>query len=275
MPITEVTLSTDQQPFPVAACITPEPPRTPGPTQPYEGVEVDARLTSGFPFSLSFSNHCLDLHGLTACPATKKVPAGAWRVRTEVQAGNLYSNGAVGGLSDFIRCSLSARRPVPRLYRKARRSHHGRRGAAAVVLADELPPYRPFGARLPTLVMRFAAWMGLTSKRTPRLRARLFDQDRTESLSPPSWAGTGTRVYMGGGGLAFPSWAGTCERSYRDRGGRACRGASRRLDHQRTAPARPRLPEPDRPLCCGNRAVITGTGRPPGLDAVFRREQEP
>jgi hypothetical protein len=29
-----------------------------------------------------------------------------------------------------------------------------------------------------------------------------FDQDRTESLSPPSWAGTGTRVYMGGGGLA-------------------------------------------------------------------------
>jgi hypothetical protein len=43
--------------------------------QPVGAVEVDAGNLYGFPVELAFSNHCLDLHGLTACPAT--VPAYA------------------------------------------------------------------------------------------------------------------------------------------------------------------------------------------------------
>jgi hypothetical protein len=33
-------------------------------------VEVDAGNSYGFPIAISFSNHCLHLHGLIACPAT-------------------------------------------------------------------------------------------------------------------------------------------------------------------------------------------------------------
>jgi hypothetical protein len=50
-----------------------------------------------------------DVGGSQEAVLTQKVPAGAWRVRTEVQAGNMFSNGGFGGdVSDFIRCSLSA-----------------------------------------------------------------------------------------------------------------------------------------------------------------------
>src|ERR1019366_9343820 len=82
-----------------------------------------------------------------------------------------------------------------------------RRGTAAEVLTDELPLHRPLGARQPTPVMRSTSWVKLALQWTPLFRARSFDQDRTESLSPPSRAGTGTRVYMGGGGLAARSSA--------------------------------------------------------------------
>jgi len=50
-----------------------------------------------------------DAGGTQESVMTQKIPAGAWRVRTEVQAGNMFSNGAFGGdIRDFIRCSLSA-----------------------------------------------------------------------------------------------------------------------------------------------------------------------
>lgn len=64
---TEVVLSTDLRPFPEAACLI-LPPTKPQP--PIDGIEVDAGNVTGFPIALSFSKHCLDLHGLTACPAT-------------------------------------------------------------------------------------------------------------------------------------------------------------------------------------------------------------
>jgi len=66
---TRVALSTDRQRFPIAFC----PAFLYQGLQPPEnGVEVDGGSENGFPFpvALSFSKHCLDLHGLTACPAT-------------------------------------------------------------------------------------------------------------------------------------------------------------------------------------------------------------
>jgi len=66
---TQVALSTDRQPFPIAFCPAflyqgLQPPKN--------GVEVDGGSDNRFPFpvALSFSKHCLDLYGLTACPAT-------------------------------------------------------------------------------------------------------------------------------------------------------------------------------------------------------------
>ncbi|MGC9961595.1 MAG: hypothetical protein ABSE47_06790 [Acidimicrobiales bacterium] len=64
---TEVALSTDSQPFPVAYCPVflyqrPQPPNN--------GVEVDTGRIAHFPVALSFSKPCLHLQGLTACPAT-------------------------------------------------------------------------------------------------------------------------------------------------------------------------------------------------------------
>jgi hypothetical protein len=65
--VTEVALSTDQRPFPVPACPMVAPPEA---RQPVGAVEVDAGNRYGFPIAISFSNHCLHLHGLIACPAT-------------------------------------------------------------------------------------------------------------------------------------------------------------------------------------------------------------
>ena len=67
----EVVLSTDR--FPVALSCAAR--RNPGPVYPGDGVEVDAgsKTLSELAMEglyLSFSAHCLDLHGLTACPAT-------------------------------------------------------------------------------------------------------------------------------------------------------------------------------------------------------------
>lgn len=60
-----VTLSTDAHPYPVLYC--PEIPQTA--EQPKDGVQVDAGLRTEPQVTLSFSTHCLNLGGLTACPA--------------------------------------------------------------------------------------------------------------------------------------------------------------------------------------------------------------
>ena len=61
-----VTLSTDQRLYVVPFC----PVTLPRPQQPESGVQVDSGLRTEPNVTLSFSHHCLDLHGLTACPAT-------------------------------------------------------------------------------------------------------------------------------------------------------------------------------------------------------------
>jgi hypothetical protein len=43
---------------------------SPTPQQPENGVQVDSGLRTEPTVTLSLSAHCLDLHGLTACPAT-------------------------------------------------------------------------------------------------------------------------------------------------------------------------------------------------------------
>ena len=63
---TTVTLSTDRHPLLVVLC--PLFPSTPQP--PENGVQVDSGLRTEPTVTLSLSAHCLDLHGLTACPAT-------------------------------------------------------------------------------------------------------------------------------------------------------------------------------------------------------------
>jgi hypothetical protein len=60
-----VVLSTDlHQQF------LPCPLELPRPQLPNEGLQVDAGSNLELPPGLAFSTHCLDLHGLTACPAT-------------------------------------------------------------------------------------------------------------------------------------------------------------------------------------------------------------
>jgi hypothetical protein len=61
-----VTLSTDARHFLIPFC----PRVTPTPRQPENGVQVDSGLRTEPTVALSFSAHCLVLHGLTACPAT-------------------------------------------------------------------------------------------------------------------------------------------------------------------------------------------------------------
>jgi outer membrane protein assembly factor BamB len=63
---TTVTLSTDARPFLVPSCA----PVSPTPQQSENGVQVDSGLRTEPTLTLPFSAHCLDLHGLTACPAT-------------------------------------------------------------------------------------------------------------------------------------------------------------------------------------------------------------
>jgi hypothetical protein len=61
-----VTLATDAQPYPIYYC----PFIRPAPEQPENGVQVDSGLRTEPMLTLSFSRHCLNLHSLTACPAT-------------------------------------------------------------------------------------------------------------------------------------------------------------------------------------------------------------
>ncbi len=63
---TTVTLSTDVRPMLLPPC----PYFPPTPQQPENGVQVDSGLRTEPMVTLSFSDHCLVLHGLTACPAT-------------------------------------------------------------------------------------------------------------------------------------------------------------------------------------------------------------
>ncbi len=63
---TTVTLSTDRHRLLAVFC----PRMSPTPQQPENGVQVDSGLRTEPTVTLSFSAHCLVLHGLTACPAT-------------------------------------------------------------------------------------------------------------------------------------------------------------------------------------------------------------
>jgi hypothetical protein len=63
---TTVTLSTDVRPMLLPPC----PYFPPTPQQPENGVQVDSGLRTEPMVTLSFSNHCLVLHSLTACPAS-------------------------------------------------------------------------------------------------------------------------------------------------------------------------------------------------------------
>jgi hypothetical protein len=63
---TTVTLSTDKRPLVPPGCNL-VPPR---PQEPKNGIQVDAGLRTEPVVTLSFSANCLDLNGLTACPAT-------------------------------------------------------------------------------------------------------------------------------------------------------------------------------------------------------------
>ena len=65
-PTTTVTLSTDADPSPIYYC----PVTSPTPEQPENGVQVDSGLSTEPMVTLSFSNRCLSLHGLSVCPAT-------------------------------------------------------------------------------------------------------------------------------------------------------------------------------------------------------------
>lgn len=62
---TAVILSTDARPLLRPPC----PLFSPTPQQPANGVQVDSGLSTEPTVMLSFSAHCLDLHGLTTCPA--------------------------------------------------------------------------------------------------------------------------------------------------------------------------------------------------------------
>jgi hypothetical protein len=61
-----VTLDTDTHFLPPDAC----PSETPLNQPPTDGVQVDSGSRVNFRVALSFSTHCLKLHGVTACPAT-------------------------------------------------------------------------------------------------------------------------------------------------------------------------------------------------------------
>ena len=63
---TNVTLSTDVRPMVLPPCAY----FPPTPQQPESGVQVDSGLRTEPMVTLSFSAHCLVLHGLTACPTT-------------------------------------------------------------------------------------------------------------------------------------------------------------------------------------------------------------
>ncbi len=90
-----VTLSTDQHLLPPPPC--PEELHPYAPQPPIDGVEVDSGPHLQFHVTLSFSKRCLDLHGLTACPAASpaysilvllvKVPGRAMPVEVSIGLG--------------------------------------------------------------------------------------------------------------------------------------------------------------------------------------------
>jgi len=90
-----VTLSTDQHLLPPPPC--PEELHPYAPQPPMDGVEVDSGPHLQFHVTLSFSKRCLDLHGLTACPAASpaysilvllvKVPGRAMPVEVSIGLG--------------------------------------------------------------------------------------------------------------------------------------------------------------------------------------------
>ena len=63
---TTVTLTADRRRLLAVSC----PRMSPTAQQPENGVQVDSGLRTEPTVTLSFSAHCLVLHGLTACPAT-------------------------------------------------------------------------------------------------------------------------------------------------------------------------------------------------------------
>ena len=63
-----VTLSTDLHLLPPPSCPAETDPDAPQP--PMDGVQVDSGPRVRFLVKMSFPTKCLDLHGLTACPAT-------------------------------------------------------------------------------------------------------------------------------------------------------------------------------------------------------------
>jgi len=67
-PTSGVTLSTDQHLLPPPTCTGESYGYAPQP--PMNAVQVDSGSHFQFLVTLSFAKHCLDLHGLTACPAT-------------------------------------------------------------------------------------------------------------------------------------------------------------------------------------------------------------
>ena len=62
---TMATLSTDARPYVIPKCL-----QVPATQQPKNGFQVDSGSRTEPQVTLSFSNHCLNLGGLTACPAT-------------------------------------------------------------------------------------------------------------------------------------------------------------------------------------------------------------
>jgi hypothetical protein len=66
----EVVLSSDRQPFPVIANCPLMQQFQQQFQQPNNGIELDAGNIMNFPVPVTFTKRCLDIHGLTACPAT-------------------------------------------------------------------------------------------------------------------------------------------------------------------------------------------------------------
>jgi hypothetical protein len=97
-PATTVTLSTDERPLLVPPCAYIPPYAH----QPENGAQVDSGLRAEPLVTLSSSTHCLDLLGLTACPATS--PAYSilvlrvtvpWRSKPVIVSIGLAGNGII------------------------------------------------------------------------------------------------------------------------------------------------------------------------------------
>jgi hypothetical protein len=109
---TTVTLSTDRHLL-VVFC----PRMSPTPQQPENGVQVDSGLRTEPTLKLSFPAHCLDLHGLSACPATS--PAYSilvLRVRVPGRSKPVYVSIGLAGNAMVGRTILYSLRSAPGLF---------------------------------------------------------------------------------------------------------------------------------------------------------------